>query len=135
MRARVSNLGPARTLPAAMTAVVAAGEAAALIAGPEPSPGYRCSSATSWTRSSPCGKVTYLGVVLLTRYIRGHGRFQKRRGNLKKACVQVNLKESHGVGLPRATPEERGKKRRGQEGRSSHQVVDWPLILTATPCS
>lgn len=61
----ISNLCPARTLPTVFTAVVAAGEAAASIAGSEPSPGHRCNSATSWTRSNPCRKETYW--VLWTR--------------------------------------------------------------------
>lgn len=77
MRASVSNLGPAGTLPTVFTAVVTAGEAAASIAGFEPNPGHRCNSATSWTWSNPCGKVTYLGVVLLTMYIRGQGTPRK----------------------------------------------------------
>lgn len=81
MRARVSNLGPARTLPAVITVVVAAGEAAASLAGPEPSPGHYCNSATSWTRSSPCGKVAYMGVVLLTLDICGQGSSQEDRAS------------------------------------------------------
>lgn len=65
MRVGISNLCPARTLPTVFTAVVAAGEAAASVAGSEPSPGHSCNSATSWTRSNPCRKETYW--VLWTR--------------------------------------------------------------------
>jgi hypothetical protein len=87
-RARISNLGPARTLPAVITVVVAAGEATASLAGPEPSSGHRCKSATSWTWSSPCGKVTYLGVVLLTRDIRGQGSSREDRTSWRRQeCV------------------------------------------------
>lgn len=81
MRARISNLRPACTLPTVITVVVAAGEAAASFAGPEPSPGHHCNSATSWTWSSPCRKVTYLGVVLLTLDIRGQGCSQEDRAS------------------------------------------------------
>lgn len=49
----------------------------------------------------------------------------------------MNLKESHGIGLPKANQEPRGKKQRVEEGRSekaAHKVVGWSLILTAAPC-
>lgn len=62
-----------------------------------------------------------------------------RRGNLKKAkeCLPVGLKESHGIGLPKANQEPHGKKQRVEEGRrekAAHKVVGRPLILAAAPC-
>lgn len=48
----------------------------------------------------------------------------------------MGLKESHGIGLPKANQEPHGKKQRVEEGRrekAAHKVVGRPLILAAAP--